>query len=117
LFHACCLAVEFRFLFWSLRSVMCFLSLHDALPIVFSSMGNPESKIADPPASEASESTSAEPSPSGSEVSVADDSITVDDADFARSEEHTSELQSRFDIVCSLLLEKKKEDIRVIQNK
>src|SRR5207249_12200573 len=26
---------------------------------------------------------------------------------FSRSEEHTSELQSRFDLVCSLLLEKK----------
>lgn len=46
-----------------------------AINIIFSSMGNPESKIADPPASE---STSAEPSPSESEVSVADDSITVD---------------------------------------
>src|SRR5699024_12217219 len=30
---------------------------------------------------------------------------------FARSEEHTSELQSRFDLVCRLLLEKKKPDI------
>src|SRR5437868_6762987 len=29
-----------------------------------------------------------------------------------RSEEHTSELQSRFDIVCRLLLEKKKNDHR-----
>src|SRR5438067_9859447 len=28
----------------------------------------------------------------------------------ARSEEHTSELQSRFDLVCRLLLEKKKND-------
>ena len=28
--------------------------------------------------------------------------------DFGRSEEHTSELQSRFDLVCRLLLEKKK---------
>src|SRR5699024_12217514 len=28
----------------------------------------------------------------------------------ARSEEHTSELQSRFDLVCRLLLEKKKEE-------
>src|SRR5699024_12746409 len=28
--------------------------------------------------------------------------------EFARSEEHTSELQSRFDLVCRLLLEKKK---------
>src|SRR5207249_12246988 len=30
-------------------------------------------------------------------------------ADGARSEEHTSELQSRFDLVCRLLLEKKKQ--------
>src|SRR5437868_12599387 len=28
--------------------------------------------------------------------------------DYSRSEEHTSELQSRFDLVCRLLLEKKK---------
>src|SRR5207249_10108705 len=32
-----------------------------------------------------------------------------DDLDRTRSEEHTSELQSRFDLVCRLLLEKKKE--------
>src|SRR5438067_9081477 len=30
--------------------------------------------------------------------------------DVLRSEEHTSELQSRFDLVCRLLLEKKKND-------
>src|SRR5699024_11492806 len=30
-----------------------------------------------------------------------------------RSEEHTSELQSRFDLVCRLLLEKKKQTDRV----
>src|SRR5699024_12574013 len=30
----------------------------------------------------------------------------------SRSEEHTSELQSRFDLVCRLLLEKKKNDYR-----
>src|SRR5699024_12251114 len=29
--------------------------------------------------------------------------------DYIRSEEHTSELQSRFDLVCRLLLEKKKD--------
>src|SRR5699024_7175589 len=37
--------------------------------------------------------------------------LNLDDAKFEdpiRSEEHTSELQSRFDLVCSLLLEKKK---------
>src|SRR6266704_6973535 len=31
----------------------------------------------------------------------------------ARSEEHTSELQSRFDLVCRLLLEKKKRTLRL----
>src|SRR5699024_4462698 len=33
------------------------------------------------------------------------------DIDFQRSEEHTSELQSRFDLVCRLLLENKKNYI------
>src|SRR5438105_7260542 len=33
-----------------------------------------------------------------------------DSEDDARSEEHTSELQSRVDLVCRLLLEKKKND-------
>ena len=32
----------------------------------------------------------------------------INDAEVVRSEEHTSELQSRFDLVCRLLLEKKK---------
>src|SRR5207249_11428978 len=34
--------------------------------------------------------------------------IVALESDVERSEEHTSELQSRFDIVCRLLLEKKK---------
>src|SRR2546428_4598900 len=36
-----------------------------------------------------------------------------DIADDARSEEHTSELQSRSDIVCRLLLEKKKNTMQL----
>src|SRR3712207_8544472 len=36
--------------------------------------------------------------------------------DFLRSEEHTSELQSRQYLVCRLLLEKKKKIIILIQN-
>src|SRR5207249_7479433 len=36
------------------------------------------------------------------------------DARQRRSEEHTSELQSRFDLVCRLLLEKKKKKERII---
>src|SRR5438067_4617440 len=43
--------------------------------------------------------------------------IDVEDLDAhherARSEEHTSELQSRFDLVCRLLLEKKKPALRL----
>src|SRR5207249_9359594 len=35
----------------------------------------------------------------------------VHGAGVARSEEHTSELQSRFDLVCRLLLEKKKKKL------
>ena len=34
-----------------------------------------------------------------------------------RSEEHTSELQSRFDLVCRLLLEKKKKKEKKIKSK
>src|SRR5699024_12155604 len=34
-----------------------------------------------------------------------------------RSEEHTSELQSRFDLVCRLLLEKKKKKIKTVNIK
>src|SRR5438067_9868978 len=34
---------------------------------------------------------------------------TIEPASVIRSEEHTSELQSRFDLVCRLLLEKKKK--------
>src|SRR5699024_11436886 len=34
-----------------------------------------------------------------------------EEVDLIRSEEHTSELQSRFDLVCRLLLEKKTNDL------
>src|SRR5699024_11556164 len=42
---------------------------------------------------------------------LADDRVPeqLSDDEQARSEEHTSELQSRFDLVCRLLLEKKKD--------
>src|SRR5690349_23276348 len=35
---------------------------------------------------------------------------------YTRSEEHTSELQSRRDLVCRLLLEKKKKETRIQQS-
>src|SRR5699024_11690947 len=37
------------------------------------------------------------------------DTLAVKESPSYRSEEHTSELQSRFDLVCRLLLEKKKK--------
>src|SRR2546422_4572717 len=43
----------------------------------------------------------------GEELSIADGEITFEDT---RSEEHTSELQSRLHLVCRLLLEKKKKN-------
>src|SRR5207249_12079289 len=68
------------------------LSLHDALPIwTFSTRTSPAPymSVAFMPNTEA------------------DARRDVPDP-FVRSEEHTSELQSRFDLVCRLLLEKKK---------
>src|SRR5699024_11319039 len=38
------------------------------------------------------------------------DAVLVNELLVTRSEEHTSELQSRFDLVCRLLLEKKKQN-------
>src|SRR5437868_12720573 len=40
----------------------------------------------------------------------------TDSDKIARSEEHTSELQSRFDLVCRLLLEKKKNTEKIRYN-
>src|SRR5206468_5022208 len=66
------------------------LSLHDALPIL---------SLFDAPLSEPASRSGVE----GALGAVV--SITI------RSEEHTSELQSRSDLVCRLLLEKKKKKI------
>src|SRR2546422_7697754 len=77
------------------------LSLHDALPI----STTPWSSIAmmDLRSHHRSEKT---PLPSRARSS---DSLTARAAALARSEEHTSELQSRLHLVCRLLLEKKKK--------
>src|SRR3712207_8843590 len=50
----------------------------------------------------------------GNTAPVAD--INVDPAQLARSEEHTSELQSRQYLVCRLLLEKKKSIYSIIED-
>src|SRR5437868_11788270 len=69
------------------------LSLHDALPISARASALRVASIGPVSISTGSEPTTA------SACTRAD----------RRSEEHTSELQSRFDLVCRLLLEKKKK--------
>src|SRR5699024_12650689 len=51
----------------------------------------------------------ATPNPMENMVSPVQQTVSIDNVE--RSEEHTSELQSRFDLVCRLLLEKKNNKI------
>src|SRR5699024_12662854 len=74
------------------------LPLHDALPICWCGSSSCTMKI---PASFSSSSSSTAWRTSGRRSSRA---LRVGEG---RSEEHTSELQSRFDLVCRLLLAKK----------
>src|SRR5699024_11585274 len=80
------------------------LSLHDALPICLPSPGRGVARAG--PAGSAA-------SPEGrSGIRGAGAAAGTCRRSTARSEEHTSELQSRFDLVCRLLLEKKKRGER-----
>src|SRR5437764_14904300 len=72
------------------------LSLHDALPIFMPSKSSVFPEV-------------------GSPASVSSDLISFSVA--PRSEEHTSELQSPMYLVCRLLLEKKKKDLRMIESR
>src|SRR5690606_41576704 len=80
------------------------LSLHDALPI--SSSVAPAA--ASPAASPASSGVGAGVSPRGSGVGASCAAAAAARPPANRSEEHTSELQSRENLVCRPLLEKKK---------
>src|SRR5690606_40667936 len=92
------------------------LSLHDALPILIDATGRPVvisgfSEISftepppEPPAPRHRNGTARAPGGEPAEAAAAPWSDELDRAD--RSEEHTSELQSRENLVCRLLLEKK----------
>src|SRR5207247_10617092 len=78
------------------------LSLHDALPI---SLNGPPRDIRAPGRA------SLRPRSLPGAGRCADQPRSRTEARPGRSEEHTSELQSRVDLVCRLLLEKKKEDV------
>src|SRR5439155_26475627 len=87
------------------------LSLHDALPIS-TEPAAVESATEPSAAGAASEATTAEPAEAGRATHglAPGRASTIESAEGARatrSEEHTSELQSRGHLVCRLLLEKK----------
>src|SRR3712207_9502483 len=73
------------------------LSLHDALPISFFWMATSGEGAA----------TAAFPRSTSARCSMVAPSNSVESGSRCRSEEHTSELQSRQYLVCRLLLEKK----------
>src|SRR5689334_24641461 len=77
------------------------LSLHDALPI----SGVPRTRTA----ASVFATTSSAVTPGATSTSSRPSAVT-------RSEEHTSELQSQFHLVCRLLLEKKKKKKTTILN-
>src|SRR5699024_12610345 len=92
------------------------LSLHDALPISW--MGAPAtgssfscSTATGPEREGQAASCQSMTWPSAHQESMID--VSRAGPSSRRSEEHTSELQSRFDLVCRLLLEKKKEAIEL----
>src|SRR5699024_12472481 len=81
------------------------LSLHDALPIWEPESEEVMKKIA---TNRIAITERTAPSGSCSRALNRASSATTPPSGTSRSEEHTSELQSRFDLVCRLLLEKKK---------
>src|SRR5207248_6076420 len=90
------------------------LSLHDALPISGVGLDAPEGAagggVAVDIAAVEGEIPRAAARPEIDERVLLSAGGGADlDADEARSEEHTSELQSPYDLVCRLLLEKKKK--------
>src|SRR5699024_12513294 len=74
------------------------LSLHDALPI---------SPVRAAGTGQVATTSSMTPSSAAPSTAVASGVLSQTRTMAPRSEEHTSELQSRFDLVCRLLLEKK----------
>src|SRR5438132_6597470 len=93
-FFVCCLLF---FLIYTAPTDIYTLSLHDALPICFSTVSG-ENPCPDPAAPAA-------PPAAGPDCFIK--TVCISDR---RSEEHTSELQSHSDLVCRLLLEKKKKN-------
>src|SRR5207302_8311523 len=84
------------------------LSLHDALPIYFFATS---AKLAPPRNATTSDSASSNARALATESGFGTMTTWRNEMAAGRSEEHTSELQSRENLVCRLLLEKKKKNI------
>src|SRR5699024_12209400 len=82
------------------------LSLHDALPI--SGIAAASVAVSAPAAAAVAVAGAVSVAVPVSDEAPSSDGAVSGWTAGARSEEHTSELQSRFDLVCRLLLEKKK---------
>src|SRR3712207_7711138 len=82
------------------------LSLHDALPIL-SVLGQRREKVQGGTQRVPADDHPAAGAPLAI-LAVPPEHVVADRSNLARSEEHTSELQSRQYLVCRLLLEKKK---------
>src|SRR3712207_8852176 len=91
------------------------LSLHDALPILDAGDRAEQGRAADPQAEGGSVMASTKTAPRMNRTGA---SVAPEEAlkTAQRSEEHTSELQSRQYLVCRLLLEKKKQQDRYNEN-
>src|SRR5690606_41758924 len=83
------------------------LSLHDALPIFYSLLGLARSAFSSPKRALAAKS------PGSNSIRKVGTYARAKPAFTSRSEEHTSELQSRENLVCRLLLEKKKHPAHI----
>src|SRR3712207_8133251 len=84
------------------------LSLHDALPISVISSDLPSAAATASPMKSSSMTWSSVRSPPGAAMPAATRTALIEQVEKStRSEEHTSELQSRQYLVCRLLLEKK----------
>src|SRR5699024_12561937 len=88
-------------------SWICALSLHDALPISLYLKNFTGSRYMGDSWEEADEEKEKEPLAFTCLLDEKEPQLKANGSFSFRSEEHTSELQSRFDLVCRLLLEKK----------
>src|SRR5437867_11612994 len=102
-------AVSFLFIVSSVSNIYT-LSLHDALPIY---SGHQHSAVVFGQLSQRSKARRILPG-SATDAPIERFCVLSLSPD-GRSEEHTSELQSPYDLVCRLLLEKKKIDINTLR--